>query len=622
MPYKPQSPVGLRAVAVAARLALVAAGASSLAPAFAQTSAAETPLAPVVVTASRTAQALGDALPATSVITREDIDRSQAGNVLDLLQRVPGIELAQLGGVGHQSSLLLRGTESRHTLVLIDGVPVNNLNFSTASLDQIPVEQIDHIEIVRGNVSALYGAQAVGGVIQIFTRRGDGPTALEASIMAGSRATREARAGLDGAQGGWRYAVQAARSTTDGFNAIKQAERPGTNPDLDGYENTSGSAQLSYAFNADHEAGVRWLRTRGVVDYDSEFGPATQADESVQTIETLAAYSRNRFTPVWTSTLNVANTRDKLDAAITAYPYYVTSKGTQASWQNDLAVAPDWTVTLAAEHLRQTIDSDTTYTTTERTVDTVRAGTVGRIGAHQVQINLRNDDYSDFGNHGTWYAGYGYALDAHWKLTATASTAFNAPTFNDLFYPWGGNPALKPELSRAKELGVQYAQGATLVRAIAFSTRIHDLIGYDSSFNRVNIGRAKVDGLEVSASTTLADWRAQAALTVQSPKDDSTGERLIRRARQYADLSLAHDFAAWEVEGIWHLSGDRIDSASGVRHTLGGYGRVDLAARWHFAPHWSLGLRVDNLLDQDYETAYGYATGGRAAYATLSYSGR
>ena len=133
MPYKPQSPVGLRAVAVAARLALVAAGASSLAPAFAQTSAAETPLAPVVVTASRTAQALGDALPATSVITREDIDRSQAGNVLDLLQRVPGIELAQLGGVGHQSSLLLRGTESRHTLVLIDGVPVNNLNFSTAS---------------------------------------------------------------------------------------------------------------------------------------------------------------------------------------------------------------------------------------------------------------------------------------------------------------------------------------------------------------------------------------------------------------------------------------------------------------------------------------------------------
>ncbi len=621
MSYKSKSPVGLRAGTAMLRLAFAATGACAW-PAQAQTAAAEAALAPVVVTASRIEQALSEALPATSVITREDIERSQANNLIDLLRRAPGVELAQLGGLGHQSSLLLRGTESRHTLVLVDGVPINNLNFSTASIEQIPVDQIDRIEIVRGNVSALYGAQAVGGVIQVFTRRGDGPTALNASVSAGSRATREARAGIDGAQGGLRYSAQIARITTDGFNAIKPEERPETNPDLDGYENTSGSAQVSYAFNADHELGARWLRTRGVVDYDSEFGPSTQQDQSTQTIETVSAYSRNRLAPIWTSTLNLADSRDKLDANITAYPYYVTSKGQQASWQNDLALAEHWTLTLAAEHLRQTIDSDTTYSTTKRTIDTLRAGTVGQIGAHQVQVNARNDDYSDFGNHSTWYAGYGYALDAHWKLTASASTAFNAPTFNDLFYPWGGNPDLKPEKSRAKEVGVQYAQGATLVRAVAFSTRISDLIGNDASFNRANIDRAKIEGLEVSASTTLAAWRVQAALTVQSPKDESTDQRLIRRAKQFGSLAVSRSIAAWELETVWHLSGDRLDAASGTRHTLGGYGRVDLAARWQFAPHWSLGLRAENVFDKDYETAYGYASGGRAAFATLSYSGR
>ncbi len=621
MQSKPKSQIG----AAASRLAVAAIGtyaATIAAPASAQTAPVGSQLMPVVVTASRIEQLLADALPATTLISREDIDRSQTLNALDLIQRAPGVEIAQLGGIGHQATLLLRGTESRHALVLIDGMPLNNLNFSTASLDQIPADQIDHIEIVRGNVSALYGAQAVGGVIQIFTRRGDGPVALNASLMAGSNATREARAGIDGAQGGLRYAVQAARLTTDGFNAINQDQRAGTNPDDDGYENTSGSAQVSYAFNADHELGARWLRTRGVVQYDSEFGPATQADESVQTVESYGVYSRNRLAPIWTSTLNLSSLRDKLDAAVTAYPYYVTSKGTQAAWQNDLVVATDWTVTLAAEHLRQTIASDTAYTTTERTVDTLRAGTLGRIGAHQLQLNLRNDDYSDFGNHATWYAGYGYALDAHWKLTATASTAFNAPTFNDLFYPWGGNPALKPEQSRAKELGVQYAQGDTLVRAIAFSTRIRDLIGYDTAFNRVNINRAKVDGIELSASTTLAAWRAQAALTVQSPKDESTDERLVRRARQFASLSLSRSIAAWDLEGQWRVSGDRVDTVSGVRQTLGGYGLVDLSARWRFAPHWSVGVRAENVLDKDYESAWGYANAGRAGFVTLSYTGR
>lgn len=612
-----------RAHTSALRTTLTALACTAPALAAAQTADADaTRIPPVVVTATRIAQALSEALPATTVITREDIERSQATNLLDLIRRAPGVEIAQLGGIGHQASVLLRGTETRHVLVLVDGVPINNLNFSIASLDQLQTSQVDHVEIARGNVSALYGAQAVGGVIQVFTRRGTGPAALDAAITLGARNTREGRAGVSGASGGWRYALGAARLTTDGFDVIDHVKRPGTNPDRDGYENTSGSAQLSYAPGADHEFGLRLLHTRGVVRYDSEFGPADQADVSTQTIETQSAYSRNRWTEGWTSTLDIGQTRDKLDAAQTAYPYYVTSKGTQASWQNDIRLAANWTLSLAAEHLRQTIASDTAYTKTARTVDTLRAGTVGASGPHRVQFNLRHDKYSDFGSHATWYAGYGHALDPHWMLIASASTAFNAPTFNDLFYPWGGNPDLDPENSRAFEAGAQYARGATLVRAVAFKTRIRDLIGYDQAFNRVNIDRATVTGAEFSAKTDLGAWRASAALTVQSADDDTTGERLVRRARTFGHLSLGRTIGAWDFEGAWRASGDRVDRASGERVTLGGHGVVDVSARWSFAPHWRLGLRAENLLDKTYENAWGYPAAGRAAFVTLQYDGR
>jgi len=571
-------------------------------PAHAQTEPRS--LETVVVSAARIAQPLAEALPDTSVITRADIERSLAPDLLSLLARLPGVEIAQLGGIGSQTGIYLRGGDTRHTLVLLDGVPMNNANFSLASLDQIMAAQIERVEIVRGNVSSLYGSQAVGGVIQIFTRSGG--SGLDARAGIGSRGTKEAQAGVRGATSGWRFSASVSGLDTDGFNAIDQSQRPGTNPDRDGYRNESGSVQVDYSWANDQSINVHGLRTRGRLQYDSEFGPATQTDESVQTIENIGATARNRILSNWMSQLSIGRVRDALDARVTAFPYFVTSTGTQIAWQNDIDIATGWTATAALERLRQTIDSDTTYNVDVRTVNTVRAGLVGRVGAHQWQLNLRRDDYSDFGAASTGYLGYGWAAGSALKFVASASTAFNAPTFNDLFYPFGGNPDLKPERMRSLEAGVRLQSDAATALAQLFHTRYHDLIGFDSAFNRVNIGQATAQGAEFSLDVAVGAWRAQVAATLQDVSDDQSGARLVRRARAFGNVQLARTMATLDFQANLRLTGDRRDRALGADRVLGGYGLVDLAARLPVRRELLLTLRIENAFDHAVENAYGY----------------
>lgn len=572
---------------------------------------------PVVITASRIEQPLVDALPSVSVITRDEIERAAAPDLLTLLARLPGVEIAQLGGIGSQAGVFLRGGESRHTLVLIDGVPMNNANFSLAALDQVMVAQIERVEIVRGNVSSLYGSQAVGGVIQIFTRGAGADSGLGARASVGSRGTQSAQAAVAGASAGWRYAVALSGFDTDGFNAIDQGKRPGTNPDRDGYTNRSAAAQVSYEWAGDNSVGARAFRSRATLQYDSEFGPATQADESVQTIESVSFFARGRLAPNWTSSLAVGRLRDALDAGVTAYPYFVASTNTQLVWGNEITVADGWRATLGAERLRQEIDSDTTYTVSARTVNTLRAGLLGDVAAHQLQLNVRRDAYSDFGAASTVYAGYGYVLNKAWKFVVSASTAFNAPTFNDLFYPYGGNLALTPERTRASEAGVQFRNGPTLARLQLFRARYRDLIGFDAAFNRVNIGRASADGAELSVETSVSGWHAAAALTAQDARNDLTGMRLARRAREFANLQLTRSVGGIDLQANLKLTGARVDRAGGAEHELAGYSLFDVAMRWRAQRSVLLMLRVENVFNRSYENAFGYRGTPRGVFAGL-----
>lgn len=571
------------------------------------------------MTASRAEQRVQDALPATTLITRAEIERARSPDLPSLLRRVAGLEIVQNGGPGTVASAFIRGAESRHTLVLIDGVPVNNLNFGTAAIEHLPLADIERIEVVRGNVSALYGSAALGGVIQIFTREAGRTPDAALTVQAGSRSLAQATAsGGVRLESGTRLRASVEALRDRGFNSIKQEERPGTNPDRDGYRRRSGSFALTQELGSENTLGLRLRDAQGTTRFDSQFGPATQADELRFGERGAAVEGRFRIAPALRLNAALTSATDQLDAQVTAFPFYTQSRshGAQAGleWQADAGQR----ITAGLERTRQRLRSDTVYQRDGRTQDSARAGYAADIGSHQLQLNLRQDHYSDFGSASTWLAGYGYRLGDAWRLSATASTGFNAPTFNDLYYPFGGNAALRPERLKSAELGVQYAAGGHEVRATLFDNRFTDLIANDAFFNRINVGRARIRGVELTYAGRIGGMGIRADLTSQDPVDLDTRTRLLRRAATLAHLSLTRDVGAWEFGGNLRYSGARPDTGN----TLGSYAVVDLTANYAMSREVKLFGRIENLLDRDYETAFGYRQPGRGAFVGMTWQPR
>lgn len=585
---------------------------------IASSASAQPTLPGVVVSASRSEQRVQDALPATTLITREQIDRSQTPDLVTLLRSVAGVELAQNGGLGTVSSAFLRGAESRHTLVLIDGVPVNNLNFGTATLEHLPLADVERIEVVRGNVSSLYGSAAVGGVIQIFTRQPGPVPQLALSAQAGSRGFAQASGtgSVKLASGtGIRATVETLRQ--HGFNSIRQEARPGTNPDDDGYRRRAASLGLTQDLPGGHTVGLTLREARGTAEYDSQFGPATQADAS-RFVERGASVTGNfKLGDVRVNAL-VGRAEDRLDADVTAFPYFVDSRSDTAQVGAEWQLRPGHRVTGGIEHARQSLASDTVYTSAERTLTSARIGYAFDVAAHQLQLNVRRDRYSDFGSATTWLAAYGYRLTDAWRVSASASTGFNAPTFNDLYYPFGGNAALRPEHIKSAEVGLQYAAAGHEVRATLFQNRFTDLIASDLSFNRVNVGHARTRGVELTYQGRVAGTDLRAALTSQDPRDLDTGTRLRRRAATLAQVSADRDIGAWQVGGRVRYSGARDDAP----YRLGSYAVVDATAGYKVTPEVRVFGRIDNVLDRDYETVYGYRQAGRGLFVGVSWQPR
>ena len=571
----------------------------------------------VVVSASRTEQRLQDALPATTLITREEIERAQQPDLPTLLRRVAGVEIAQNGGPGSVASAFIRGAESRHTLVLIDGVAVNNLNFGTAALEHLPLADIERIEIVRGNVSSLYGTAALGGVIQIFTRAAGPAPQVSMAAQLGSRGLAQLTAsGSVRLESGTRLRASVESLRDRGFNATNQAELPGTNPDRDGYKRRSASVGITQELAGGNTLGLRLRDARGTAQYDSQFGPATQVDES--RFAERGAVVEGRFKLAQSVDLNAALTSssDKLDASVTAFPYRIDSFSKGAQLGLDWAFAPGQRLTAGAETTRQKLESDTVYERASRTLTSLRAGYTADTGPHQLQLNVRNDRYSDFGSASTWSAGYGFRLTDAWRLNAGASTGFNAPTFNDLYYPFGGNASLRPERLKSAELGLQYAAGGQLARAVLFDNRFTDLIGNDADFNRVNIGRARNQGLDLTYAGRLRDVGVRAGLVLQNPKDSNAGTRLPRRASQQLTLGADYGVGPWRFGGSLLHVGSRFDDTANTR-PLSAYTTADLYASWLFARDFRLQASVNNVGNKEYETAYGYRQPGRSVYLTL-----
>lgn len=572
----------------------------------------------IVVTATRQATRSNELLSDVSVITRADIDEAGQSTVEQLLATQPGIEYAANGGPGTTSSIFIRGASSKQTIVLIDGQRVGSASSGDVAFSRIPPSQIDHIEILRGPASSLYGADAIGGVIQIFTRRGEGPLRLNASAGYGTYGTADAGAGFSGGNEAISYSLQIGHYKTAGFNAISNPAKSSYNPDRDGYRNTNYSGSFAFRPAQGHEIGVNLMHSNGISKYDST--PKARDFANDQDLGAYSIFSRNRLGEAWTSTLRLGSSKDdstnlRNDVAISIF----RTDQDQATWQNDIQL-PVGRAMLAAEYLRQRLSGTTAYQVTERSIRSLLAGWNGSLGDHRLQFNLRRDDNSQFGGKTTGFVAYGYQFNPDWRAHASYGTAFRAPSFNELYYPntgfGGGNPDLKPEVSRNREVGVDWERGAHRFFALYFNNKVSDLI---AGWPPVNVSKATLSGTSLGYEGGFSDWRFGISADFQQPRDDDTGKRLVRRADEQMKTRLSRAYGNWNFGGEWLLVGKRYEDAANTRK-LGGYGLVNLFADYRIDRDWTLFARGNNIFNKNYELALDYATPRASVFAGIRYA--
>ena len=574
------------------------------------------------ITATRTPQKVDDSLAAITVITRSDIERQQANSVQELLTGLPGVGITNNGGAGKVSSLFLRGTESDHVLVLIDGIKVGSATAGTTAFQDIPVEQIERIEIVRGPRSSLYGSEAIGGVIQIFTRKGGGGVKPFFSIGAGSYNTYTAAAGVSG--GGERswYSLSASGIDTKGFNACDGTLSSGCytiEPDKDGYRNLSGSLRAGYQFDSGLMLDINALRTTGKSEFDGSY--TNESETAQEVLGTTLHYSPLK---PWQLSLAVGRSQDKSDSFKDGtFKSRFNTRRDSVSWQNDISIAEHHLLSLGVDYLNDKIESSSAFSVTDRDNTGLFAQYQGTYSNYDVQLSVRQDDNQQFGKHSTGGAGLGYALSKKLRLTATYGTAYKAPSFNELYYPGYSNANLRPEESRSFELGLSGHTDRLQWSLNAYETHIDNLIGYDATtFAPANINKSRIRGLEATLFTQLDNWTVNTSLTLLDPRNLSTsafvGEILPRRSRQSLRLDLDRQFKHYSYGATLRAIGKRYDDLANTQE-LAGYGIIDLRAAYQLAKDWQLQGRIENLLDKDYETAALYNQPGSSLYVTLRY---
>jgi vitamin B12 transporter len=582
--------------------------------------AEEASLKETVVTAMRVQQPLTDVLADVTVMDRETIERSGATGLADVLARLPGFEFSRNGGPGATTSMYLRGAESRFTAVYIDGVRVDSQSTGGAPWEALPLSQIDRIEVLRGPAGAIYGSDAIAGVVQIFTRKGEGPFAPYVGLGVGSRQTHKLEAGFSGGQGVLDYSFGVAHEESRGFNA-----KTGGNPDADGYRNHSANARLGLQLHPLHRLEMTLLESKVNSQYD---GSMANDDRNLHLLQTTGLNWQAHWSDVYRTKVSVTEGHDRYETQPSAY---LTDTRVRAYlWHNEWRHGQH-TFTGALERREDELNNaSTTPVNTRRVQDALALGYGLSMGKHAVQLNLRHDDDSEFGGKSTGSAAYAFAFTPQWRVTASAGTAFRAPTLFHRFSIYGV-PSLTPETSRNMELGLRYAHSGSTFNAVLYRNRVNDLITYVSGPGSCingsgtyagcygNTKHAQYEGLTLSATHRLMGVNLMASLDVQNPQDLDTGKQLARRARHHAVLGADTRWGAWLIGAEAQMSGRRYDNASNTVK-LAGYGVFNVYASTQVAKEWTLQARIDNVGDKFYQLANNYNTAGRTFYMGLKWA--
>ena len=614
--------------------ALLAANLIHTQPAMAQSSSvsvanANSSINPVIVTATRTPTRANNVLADYVYIGPEEIADAGQSSLVQLLQRQRGVEISSNGGSGAIASVFLRGANSGQTLVLIDGVRSQSTNSGSPSWQAIPLYIIDHIEIIFGPQSSLYGSDAIGGVVQIFTKTGDGPVQVGASTGYGTYGTSISDASIYGSTSGdqkIRYSLSATAENVAGFNTIatNNSSRSFYNTTQTmGYTRTGAAGKLSQEWSKGQELGLQVFASRNNGQYPV-FSSSKSIGNQINDVSTYALFSKNQFTDNWKSLLQIAQSYD-LGQALTPTSNAVTnSRQNIYTWQNDVKVGPDLIQFVAEQKVASVFATSGNLSLSQTTNSFAGAYQLKR-GSHLGNASIRNDSISDYGPQTTGNLAYGYFFTNQLRANINYGTGFKAPSFYDLYYPNYGVSTLKPEKSKNSEIGLHYETKAFDVRIIGYSNTISNLIQYSSSGCPTgysscasNVANAKITGLSIGGAVRSGNFSLKGSFDQQNPVDENTGFVLAKRARQFGNIGTEYKTSksAFGAEGT--LQANRNDfSNTGY---MGGYAIYNLYGNYELAKDWTLFGRWNNIFNKDYQLSYGYNTLGSNLFVGVRYA--
>ncbi len=588
----------------------------------------------IVVTAARTSQTVDETLAPVSIITRKDIARLQASSVAEVLKMTPSISFSSSGGFGSNQSFSIRGTNSDQVLVLIDGVPAGSSTLGTTGFEFLPISQIEKIEVIRGPRSSLYGSNAIGGIIQIFTRKGGKPqTSFKAGY--GTENSREFFANRSGGNETSSYNAGFNYFASDGYNFVGD---DGPDLDDDGYDNYSISLNGSHQFNEQFKLSGSFLRTQSTAEFDGYNYRDSRTDNTQQVISAVADYVIN---DIWDSQLQLGRSDDKnhnflhddpVSNPFTDPESRFNTQRNNAIWKNDISVRDTDLLTLGLDYQQDFVDASVDYTEDSRWNRAAFAQYLFYGNDLDAQFSFRHDNNQAFGAYNSWNIGVGYPVNDNLRITGTYGTAFKAPNFNDLYWPndgfFSGNKDLQPEQSSSYDLGLDFTTGPAKWTAHYFNTRIDNLIAYyyvpfPAVSTMENVNKAKIDGFELTVSAQWKNWVFRSNLSLMDPRDEETANQLARRSKYLFNLKLDR------VQDKWSYGASIIAASSQYNDSheidlIPGYGILNIRAAFQFNNSWSLKAKIENLFDKEYALTrdfYGrdYKQQGRFFFTSIHY---
>jgi len=590
-------------------------------------------VSPVVVTATRTAQTADESLASVTVITREDIENSGQQSLPDLLERQRGVSVSSNGAFGKSTSVFMRGTNSDHVLVLVNGIKLGSATTGTTAFQHLPLEQIERVEIVRGPRSSLYGSEAIGGVIQIFTRRGEsGDPSVDASVLAGEHDTGEIEATFSGGDKDTRYALSAKTFDTDGISARSDAF-----PDDDGYRSDSASLDISQDFGDTTTWSLSALTADGNTEFDGCFRPNFTTSQDCETEfnqQVLSTTLELQVLPAWSTRITAGQSRDDTtNFTEGAFFSEFDTERDEFSWQNDFTIGARNLVTVGVDYRDDKVDSNEAFDEDSRDNTAVFAQWQWAGTRTDLQVSVRHDDNEAFDEETTGSIAAGYAIDDRTRVYGSVGTGFKAPTFNDLFFPddpfFVSNPDLDPEESTSVEIGVEGGRGWRW-SINAFHTRIDDIIVFNdpdgfpgpTPGTMENLSEADINGLELSAGGVHGGWDLQVDLTLldtEADTDDANdGNELPRRPDRVFSVSAQRDFGRASFAANTRHESTRFDDP-GNNTKLDDFIVVDFRVGYEIDTNLVVQGTIENALDEEYQTVDGFNTLDRSVFVRLSY---